>query len=257
MKSRASCRWPAAASTNATTLRPPWRREACWWWRARSARRPTTSSNSNRCWTRSRLLPIELGKPERLLADTGYFSAANVAACAKAGIEPLIAMGRQPHHPPLAERFEAAPEAPEDPTPVEAMAHRLKTPAGRTLYAAHASRSRSRCSGSSNRRWASVNFRCAASTAHAANGASSLWPGTSSGYSPSSRPDKAEVRRLGRQAPGNAISGPSTAFCARPNAPTLLRPAKTILGDQPQSPASYNTRITVNNGSATAGRFLA
>ena len=30
----ASCRWPAAASTNATTPRPLWRREACWWWRA-------------------------------------------------------------------------------------------------------------------------------------------------------------------------------------------------------------------------------
>ena len=209
-------------------------------------------------------LPDKLGKPECLLADTGYFSAANVAACAKAGIEPLIAMGRQPHHPPLAERFEAAPEAPEDPTPVEAMAHRLKTPAGRTLYAAHASRSRSRCSGSSNRRWASVNFRCAASTAHAANGASSLWPGTSSGYSPSSRPDKAEVRRLGRQAPGNAISGPSTAFCARPNAPTLLRPAKTILGDQPQSPVRQAARsimtivptpITANHAQGVKGNI--
>src|SRR5271157_185474 len=53
----------------------------------------------------------------------------------KAGIEPLIAMGRQPHHPPLAELFQAAPEAPQDPTPVEAMAHRLKTPVGRALYA--------------------------------------------------------------------------------------------------------------------------
>ena len=50
-------------------------------------------------------LADELGKPECLLADTGYFSAANVLACEKAGIEPLIAMGRQPHHPPLAERF--------------------------------------------------------------------------------------------------------------------------------------------------------
>ena len=76
-----------------------------------------------------------LGKPECLLADTGYFSAANVAACANAKIEPLIAMGRQPHHPPLAERFATAPEAPKDATPVEAMAHRLKTPAGRALYA--------------------------------------------------------------------------------------------------------------------------
>jgi transposase len=80
-------------------------------------------------------LPEELGKVENLLADTGYFSAANVDACQEAGVEPVIAMGRQPHHPPLAERFAAAPEAPKNPTPVEAMAHRLKTPAGRALYA--------------------------------------------------------------------------------------------------------------------------
>ena len=56
-------------------------------------------------------------------------------ACVAAEIEPLIAMGRQPHHPPLAERFAPAPPPPENPTPVEAMAHRLKTPAGRELYA--------------------------------------------------------------------------------------------------------------------------
>jgi Transposase DDE domain len=80
-------------------------------------------------------LPEDLGAPETLLADAGYFSAANVASCAAAGIEPLIAMGRQPHHPPLTERFETAPSAPENPTPVEAMAHRLKTPEGRKLYA--------------------------------------------------------------------------------------------------------------------------
>ena len=80
-------------------------------------------------------LPDALGEVEHLLADTGYFSAGNVAACEKAGVEPVIAMGRQAHHPPLSERFEKAPEAPKDPTPVEAMAHRLKTPAGRALYA--------------------------------------------------------------------------------------------------------------------------
>ena len=33
------------------------------------------------------------------------------------------------------ERFAAAPEAPDDPTPVEAMAHPLKTSASRALYA--------------------------------------------------------------------------------------------------------------------------
>jgi transposase len=80
-------------------------------------------------------LPEELGMAENLLADAGYFSADNVEACEKAGIEPVIAMGHQPHHPPLAERFEKAPAAPDNPTPVEAMAHRLKTPEGRALYA--------------------------------------------------------------------------------------------------------------------------
>jgi transposase len=80
-------------------------------------------------------LPDSLGKVERLLADTGYFSAANVAACEAAGIAPLIAMGRQPHHPPVGEFFCDDPLAPENPTPVEAMAHRLKTRAGRDLYA--------------------------------------------------------------------------------------------------------------------------
>jgi transposase len=80
-------------------------------------------------------LPDELGEAETMLADNGYFSTANVAACAATEIEPLIAMGRQPHHPPLAERFADTPPAPENPTPVEAMAYRLKTPEGRRLYA--------------------------------------------------------------------------------------------------------------------------
>jgi transposase len=80
-------------------------------------------------------LPEELGAIETLLADTGYFSEANVVACVAAEIDPLIAMGRQPHHPPLAERFPPAPPPPDHPTPLEAMAHRLKTPEGRALYA--------------------------------------------------------------------------------------------------------------------------
>ena len=43
-------------------------------------------------------------------------------------------MGRQPHHPTLDERFAEAPPPPKNPTPVEAMAHRLKTPEGKKLY---------------------------------------------------------------------------------------------------------------------------
>jgi hypothetical protein len=80
-------------------------------------------------------LPEALGDVETLLADAGYFSEANVDACAQAGIDPLIAMGRQSHHPPLAERFAPPPPEPVDPTPAEAMAHRLKTPDGKKLYA--------------------------------------------------------------------------------------------------------------------------
>ncbi len=81
------------------------------------------------------VLPEQLGAPVTLLADAGYFSAANVGACLKGGLEPLIAMGRQPHHPSLGERFARQGPAPQNPTPVEAMAHRLKTPEGRALYA--------------------------------------------------------------------------------------------------------------------------
>src|SRR5471032_126560 len=43
-------------------------------------------------------LPDALGKVGELLADNGYFSEANVNACAAAGIEPVIAMGREAHH---------------------------------------------------------------------------------------------------------------------------------------------------------------
>ena len=100
-----------------------------------SCRRPTTSSSSSRWLGKLAALPEALGTPQTLLADSGYFSAANVEACTAAGIEPLIALGRQSHHPSWRERFAAAPPAPDNPTPVEAMAHRLATPEGKKLYA--------------------------------------------------------------------------------------------------------------------------
>ena len=79
-------------------------------------------------------LPEQLGRPDTLLADNGYFSEANVTRCAAANVEPLMATGRQPHHPSWRERFAAPPPAPENPTPVEAMAWRLRTPQGKQLY---------------------------------------------------------------------------------------------------------------------------
>ena len=80
-------------------------------------------------------LPDALGKPGTLLADSGYFSEANVDACAEAGIAPLIAPGRERHNRSWRERFAAAPPEPDNPTPLAAMLHRLATPEGRQLYA--------------------------------------------------------------------------------------------------------------------------
>ncbi len=81
-------------------------------------------------------LPKELGRTQRILADSGYLSEANVEHCARAKIEPLIAMGRCRHHLTWKQRFAAAPKSPPDSaTPMQKMAHRLKTPRGRQLYA--------------------------------------------------------------------------------------------------------------------------
>jgi transposase len=80
-------------------------------------------------------LPEDLGKADVMLGDNGYFSAANVTACLAAGLEPLLAVGRDSHHQSLSERFADTPPAPENPTPVEAMAYRLRTPEGKKLYA--------------------------------------------------------------------------------------------------------------------------
>jgi transposase len=81
-------------------------------------------------------LPGELGQVDELLADNGYFSEGNVNACAAAEIKPVIAMGREAHHPSLAERFAEDPAAPKDPTtPLEAMRYRLQTKEGKARYA--------------------------------------------------------------------------------------------------------------------------
>ncbi len=80
-------------------------------------------------------LPEELGRVAELLADNGYFSEGNVNACAAAEIEPLIAMGREAHHPSPDERFAEPPPSPQDPTPLAAMRHRLKTREGKQRYA--------------------------------------------------------------------------------------------------------------------------
>ena len=80
-------------------------------------------------------LPESLGKVDRVLADNGYFSKANVERCEKRGMEPCIATGRQEHNQTLAERFAEPPPLPEGADAVDRMKHRLRTQAGKKMYA--------------------------------------------------------------------------------------------------------------------------
>jgi hypothetical protein len=64
----------------------------------------------------------------------GFFSAANVAACEKAGITLLLASKRDAHNLSPFARFAPDTPAPDTDDPVERMKHRLTTKAGRALY---------------------------------------------------------------------------------------------------------------------------
>jgi len=79
--------------------------------------------------------PEGLNQPETWLADTGYYSAKNVALCVAAKIDPLIAVQRDEHHPDWRERFTEPLPLAGAASPVEIMKHTLKTRAGRAAYA--------------------------------------------------------------------------------------------------------------------------
>jgi len=80
-------------------------------------------------------LPEALGSVKQVLADNGYFSSANVGHCVQAKIEPLLAAGRDKHHPNWEDRFTEPPPLTEPASDVDRMKHRLKTIEGRALYA--------------------------------------------------------------------------------------------------------------------------
>jgi len=81
-------------------------------------------------------LPDRLGKPEAILADTGFFSENNVELCDDAGVTAYFAQGRQKHNQPLSERFGPDPEAVcDDASAVEKMRYRMRTRDGKELYA--------------------------------------------------------------------------------------------------------------------------
>jgi transposase len=80
-------------------------------------------------------LPEALGTPPAGALDTGYFSAANIAALERRGIEAYIAVGREPHHKHWSTYF-APPLAPppEDARPLVKMAYKLRTEIGQAIY---------------------------------------------------------------------------------------------------------------------------
>ena len=80
-------------------------------------------------------LPKELGSATGFLADSGYYSETNVNACEVAGITPYIAVDRQSHNQSPYDRFKEPPPLPDDADLVTTMKHRLKTKAGKAVYA--------------------------------------------------------------------------------------------------------------------------
>jgi transposase len=80
-------------------------------------------------------LPQTLGTVDSLLADAGYFSETNVESCVKEEILPFISAHRDSHNQTLKERFSEPEPLPEGADNVTQMKHRLKTQAGRVIYA--------------------------------------------------------------------------------------------------------------------------
>jgi transposase len=80
-------------------------------------------------------LSPEVGKPQAVAMDTGYFSAANMAACQQRGIDPYIATGREPHHRNWHTFFEQQPEEPgPQASPKVKMAYKLQSDIGKKIY---------------------------------------------------------------------------------------------------------------------------
>jgi transposase len=82
-------------------------------------------------------IPSAIGTPDAAALDAGYVGPATLTACAKRGIEPYIATGRDPHHPSWQQRFAPLPDPPsEDASSQVKMAYKLKTALGKAIYGA-------------------------------------------------------------------------------------------------------------------------
>lgn len=80
-------------------------------------------------------LPIEIGTPDAVAMDNGYFSEANIQSCEQLGLDPYIATGREPHHLDWHSFFQQQPEPPtQEASPVVKMAFKLQTEIGKAIY---------------------------------------------------------------------------------------------------------------------------
>jgi transposase len=80
-------------------------------------------------------LSPELGQPTAAALDNGYFSEANVKVLEQRGIEPYIATGREPHSKSWRTFFDERPDPPpENASPKEKMAYKLRTDIGQAIY---------------------------------------------------------------------------------------------------------------------------
>lgn len=80
-------------------------------------------------------LSVEIGTPEAVAMDNGYFSETNIQGCEQLGIDPYIATGREPHHLDWHSFFQQQPEPPAaEASPIVKMAYKLQTEIGRAIY---------------------------------------------------------------------------------------------------------------------------
>jgi transposase len=80
-------------------------------------------------------LPNQLGVVDKVAADNGYKSEANTVFAAEAGVELYVPAGRQKHNNKLDELLSQDPKEPINPTPSEAISHRMLTKVGKAFYA--------------------------------------------------------------------------------------------------------------------------
>ena len=85
--------------------------------------------------TNLKRLPQALGTVTEILADNGFFSEDNVTLCEGNEVTSYIALKRESHHPSLMERFQEPPPLSDAANAVDTMKHRLRTKAGKAVYA--------------------------------------------------------------------------------------------------------------------------